>query len=442
MKLFSFLVILSFLNSCSFDNKSGIWNNENVTANNKNDNFLTDFKKISSSNEIFNEIKKIDDSFIFNIDKPYNNTSWKDIFYNNNNNTKNFKYDNLNQVIFKSKKLTKYNANNYILVENNNLFLTDKKGYLIVYSINENKIIAKLNFYKKKYKKIEKNLNIIIEGETIFISDNFGFIYAYDYQQNKILWAKNYKVPFRSNIKLINDKIITSNQNNDLFIFDKNSGNLIKKIPSEETIINNSFINNIALGNEEIFFLNTYGSLYSINNRDFKLNWFVNLNKTLDLNLSNLFSGSEIVYSDNKIVVSSNDNFYILDSKSGSIITKKNFSPISKPLIINNYIFLITKNSLLISMKLQNGDIIYSYDMNQKVSDFLGTKKKTLQIKSIKIANNKILIFLENSYLIKLDLKGNLIEIDKLPVKINSYPIFINNSLLFLNKKNKLLTIN
>ena len=80
--------------------------------------------------------------------------------------------------------------------------------------------------------------------------------------------------------------------------------------------------------------------------------------------------------------------------------------------------------------------------MNQKVSDFLGTKKKTLQIKSIKIANNKILIFLENSYLIKLDLKGNLIEIDKLPVKINSYPIFINNSLLFLNKKNKLLTIN
>ena len=127
MKLFSFLVILSFLNSCSFDNKSGIWNNENVTANNKNDNFLTDFKKISSSNEIFNEIKKIDDSFIFNIDKPYNNTSWKDIFYNNNNNTKNFKYDNLNQVIFISKKLTKYNANNYILFENNNLFLTDKK---------------------------------------------------------------------------------------------------------------------------------------------------------------------------------------------------------------------------------------------------------------------------------------------------------------------------
>ena len=32
--------------------------------------------------------------------------------------------------------------------------------------------------------------------------------------------------------------------------------------------------------------------------------------------------------------------------------------------------FLITKNNLLISMDLNNGKIIYSYDINKKISEF------------------------------------------------------------------------
>ena len=67
-------------------------------------------------------------------------------------------------------------------------------------------------------------------------------------------WAKNYKIPFRSNIKLQSDNVITSNQNNDLIILEKDTGNLVKLIPSEETTINNLFINNIASGKEELFF--------------------------------------------------------------------------------------------------------------------------------------------------------------------------------------------
>ena len=55
--------------------------------------------------------------------------------------------------------------------------------------------------------------------------------------------------------------------------------------------------------------------------------------------------------------------------------------------------------------------------------------------------NNKISIFLKNSYFLKLNVKGNLEEVYKLPSKINSQPIFIDNSMLFLNKKNKLIIL-
>ena len=237
------------------------------------------------------------------------------------------------------------------------------------------KILIGLPF-KILVEKIDKILSLIVEDNIIYASDNIGYIYAYDYNKNQILWAKNYKKPFRSNLKLFKDKIISSNQNNDLLVLDKLSGNLIKLIPSEDTVIKNLFVNNLCLTKNEILFLNTYGSLYSINKDDYKLNWFINLNKSLNLNYSNLFYGSEIVYENNKIFISSKENFYILNAKTGSIISKKNFSIISKPVINRKNIFLISKNNFLISMNIDTGKIIYSYDIGQKIADFVGSKKK------------------------------------------------------------------
>ncbi len=442
MKLFYALIILLILSGCSFDKKSGIWKNVNETVDKDDNNIFKDFKKISSSTETFDQIIPRDQKINFKKNKTFQNSSWTDIFFSRGNYTNNFKYDDLNQKIFKSKNLTNYSINERVLFEKNNLILSDKRGNIIVYSITEKKTIAKVNFYKKKYKNVEKKINFIVDNDVIYISDNIGYIYAYNYILDQILWAKNFKIPFRSNIKLFSEKLITSNQNNDLFIFDKANGNLKKLIPSENTTINNSFINNISLSNKEIFFLNTYGSIYSIDLDNFKFNWFINLNKTLDLNLSNLFYGSKVVYFDNKIFMSSNENFYVLDSKTGSILIKKNFSSIFRPLINNDYIFLITQNNFLVALDKTNGKIIYSYDIAQQVANFINTKKRTLEIKELMLINNNIFVFLKNSHIIKFNLNGDIKEIIKLPSTLNSYPIFIDKFLIFLNKKNKLVIVN
>ena len=66
----------------------------------------------------------------------------------------------------------------------------------------------------------------------IYVSDNIGFLYAYDHVKNKVIWAKNFKVPFRSNLKIVEDKLAAANQNNNLYIIDKNSGDNLKLIPT------------------------------------------------------------------------------------------------------------------------------------------------------------------------------------------------------------------
>ena len=440
MKLFYALIILIFFQNCSFDNKTGIWKNENIKIK-KNDDIFKEFKKISKSSDSFNKIIPVKKKFTFRINSPTSTSEWKDIFYNKNNNYDNFKYNNLNKKVFKSKKLSKHEVNDFLLFEDGNLIINDIKGNIITFSINENRIINNFNFYKKKYKKVQKLLNLIVEDNIIYVSDNIGYLYALNYKTNKILWAKNYKIPFSSNLKLTKNSIIASNQNNSLFFFNKKNGEILKIIPTEEVIVKNKFLNNLSLSQNSLFYLNAYGSLYSIDIKNFKINWFINLNQSIQTDVGNLFSASPIINNSSRIVISSNLSTFIIDSDTGEIIAKKNFSASVRPIIQNNYAFLITKENLIISINLINGDIIYSYDINEQIAQFLKIKKDKAHFKSLMFANNKILVFLNNSYILNLENIGQLHKINKLPKSIKSQPIFISDSILYLTNKKKLIIL-
>ena len=441
MKLFYSLIILFLLNNCSFDNKTGIWKDGKEDLK-KSDNLFKEFKTISILKDSFNEIITLDNKKKVKISVPVNNFEWKDNFYNYNNNLNNFKYEDKNQIITISKKLSKSITNDNILFSNNSLIVNDEKGNIIIFSVQENKIIKKFNFYKKKIKNINKKINLIIEENIIYASDNIGYLYALNIKTGQLIWAKNYKVPFRSNLKVIDNKLITSSQNNDLYFFDKKNGELLKFIPTEETIIKNQFINNLSVtGEKNLLFLNTYGSLYSIDVRTMKIIWFINLNRSTDINPSNLFMSNEIVNYSNKILITSNDNFFIINKKSGTIEKKFSFSTLIKPIINENYVFLITKNNFLILLDLNTNKILYSSDIDNQISNFLDIKKKKSVIKSFMLINNEIFIFLKNSYLLRFQSTGMIKSIKKLPAKLNSSPIIIDKFIYFLNNKNKLIVL-
>ena len=271
--------------------------------------------------------------------------------------------------------MTRHKININTLIENNNLIVNDKKGNIKIYYLNNKKIVKKFNFYKKKFKDLEKKLNLIVENNIIFVSDNLGYLYAFDYEKNDILWAKDYKIPFRSNLKIYKNKLIAANQNNDIYFLNKVNGDLIKMLPTEETLLKNQFVNNLSLSDNNLLFLNTAGSLYSLNCDNMQMRWFINLNQTLDLNSGNLFNSNQIITDKKKLVVSSNDHLYVVDIETGIILYKYNFVSIVKPLILNDYLFLISKNNLLISLDLSKNQIIYSYDI-RKISDFYNKEKK------------------------------------------------------------------
>ena len=102
MKLFYVLLILLLAN-CSFDNKTGIWKNEDVLSKDNDD--FKDFESLNIEKENFKEIINTDKNFKFEEFVSLSNYNWVDINYDESNNLKNFSYSENFNSVFKSKKL-------------------------------------------------------------------------------------------------------------------------------------------------------------------------------------------------------------------------------------------------------------------------------------------------------------------------------------------------
>ena len=441
MKLFFVVIIYIFLNHCSFDDKTGIWkSNNNISKKEKN--LFEEFKTLSGREEYFEQEIVIKKNYTINLPKKNISKNWNDIYYGQTNNTENFSYILDKNSLSISKKLSRYNLNKYILYNDKYFILNDQRGNIITFSRSQNKVLNKYNFYNKKFKKFNKKLNLVISKNIIYVTDNIGFVYAYDYKKNNIIWAKNTKTPFRSNLKIKNNKLIAADENNNIYFFDKENGDILKLIPTEETLIKNNFVNNFSLSEDTIFFLNTYGSLFAIEDNSNEIKWVRNLNQSSDLEQINLFKGNPIVNNEKFIIVTSHDSTYIIDANNGSILHKYNVISQIKPLMIDGNLFLISKNNLLICINILSGEIIYSYKINQKIADYLKIKKQNILVDEIFLANNNILILLKNSFVVEFEIKGNLKKIFRLPKKVNSNLIFVENSIIFLNNRKKLVVLN
>ena len=432
--------IFFFFFHCSFDNKTGIWKTVEDDGT-KSVQIFKDFKKLNTEEESFNDILESPKNLKIKLAPIKLNTTWLDQYYKQDNNFDNFKYTDLNRLVVKSKKLTKSKVRGNIVSDGENVIFSDSKGNIIVYSLREKKITYQYNFYKKKFKKIKKIISIALENNIIYASDNLGYVYALNYEIKKLLWAKNYKVPFRSNLKVKKKHIILADQNNYLYLLDKFDGEKTKTIPTEETILKNAFVNSLALNITDLFFLNTYGTLYSIDKKNLIINWFINLNRTLDLNPGNLFFSNTLVSYKDKLVILTDSYFYLVNSLNGSIIYKLPIVSLIKPVASGDKLFLITSNNLLVCLDLITGKIVYSVNISEEIGKFLQTKNKPINIKTLSLVNNNLYVFLNNSYLVKFNIIGSINKIDKLPENLNSLPIFINESLIYLNKKNKLIIV-
>ena len=136
------------------------------------------------------------------------------------------------------------------------------------------------------------------------------------------------------------------------------NGEILKLIPTEETIIKNQFVNSLSLNENYLFSLIPMDH-YILFKKDMKLLWFLNLNQSTDLDPNNLFLGNQITNHQNTIFASNSRSFYGIHVNNGSVIFKYDFSPSTQPLVVSDYLFVISKNNYLISIDIKRKTNIF-----------------------------------------------------------------------------------
>ena len=440
-KIIYLIIFFFILNNCSFDNKTGIWTGSDKIAKKKNNtdqNLEYVFKK---QNSILKEVD-LSPNRNLNFDEPNLYLTWNQSFQNQANNASNVSF--LNDGNYKKfSKISKATVNKNILVQDDKLFFSDYKGNIGIFSLSQNKIIYNFNFYKKKFKRTKKDIKLIIKNDYIIAADNFGYVYSIDFKKNKLRWAKNFLVPFRSNLKIVENILFLSDEKNQIILINIENGKKIEEIYTQPSKTVSNFESNLAIDkNNNLLFLSTDGSLYSLNLINKKvINWIQNFKPENDI----VFDGNPIVISDDKILISTKNNIFLL-SLNGTIIWNKKINSTVAPIISGDTIFTIDNNNYLVLINKVSGEILFSQDINLIfIRDFKKNfKKKIKKINHIYFINKKLLLISDNSYFIEIEIKDtlNVSSIKKNPFSIESNIIFIKNEMIFAGSSKRVFKVN
>ena len=442
MNKINYLIISFFLiNNCSFDNKTGIWTgSDQITKKENNSKQNTEF--IFKKQNITIEEIDLSTEQTIKIDKPKNYNEWSQRYQNKSNNINNVTF--LNEGNYqKLSKISNTRVNKNILVYKNNLFFSDSRGNIGVFSLRENKLLFKYNFYKKKLKKFKKEIKLLVKENTIIAVDNFGYIYSIDYKQKKIVWAKNFLIPFRSNLKIINETLFVSDEKNKVILINIKNGDKIDELYTQPSQAVSDFESNLAVdNNNNLLFMSTSGILYSLNFINNKsINWIINFKQESEM----IYKGNPIIVSNDKIIISSKDNISLIN-EDGAKIWDLNIKSNLSPIVSGNMIFTVNKDNYLILVNKNTGQIIFSKNIYSLITKEFqkNLKRKIKKISHIYLTGNKLLLISENSYFIEVNLKNiiNVNSIKKNPLKISSDVIFYDKKMVFINKSNRIYKVN
>ena len=302
------------------------------------------------------------------------------------------KLDENLKLIWKKNIYKKKEIKNNLLLNfsssNNSLIVTDNISN--IYSID----LKTGNLNWKKNSKSSFNSEIKIKEDRIYVVDYDNILHCLSIKNGNIIWkyiSDNTLIKSTKKVSLILDdkKVVFINSLGDVNALDLINGNLIWQTPTQKSsVVEDSFsikYSKIVLENNSIFFSNNKNQFFSINSKNGNLNWIKNINSVVTpiildkiiftisndgylivldtlkgeiirstninskINLKNNLFFNGFIIAKNKIYVTLNDGkILVVEILNGKPIVTKNLkrSNISKPIVLNKYMFILSKNSI------------------------------------------------------------------------------------------------
>ncbi len=418
-RLLALFITFFFLNNCSLNENSKIWNDKEKDLSEKEN-----VKKIFTEKEVksseFNQEVELNLSGIRITNK----------IIDNKNNYGAQAYDGEFKKIgsFKFPKFNEINHLNYKPVFlGNGLVFFDKKGTIIRYD-NNKKVIWKKNHYSKSEKKLNPKLNFTIKENNIFITDSIAKYYSINLETGQLDWSKYNKYPFNSDVKNYKNKIFVVDYKNTLRCYKIEDGSECWNLQTEDsfTISNAKF--SLVIIDDMVVFSNSIGDITAVDIETGLIKWQLPTQNNSIINETYNFKISKLVSDGNSVFFSNNKNeFYSVDVKTGVVNWINDINSNITPIITGNLIFTVSNDGYLYLLEKNKGEILRITDL---LTSYKLKKRKEIQPVGFAIGNTNLYLTNSDGKIIIADLsKGKVLKIEKVSGDIVSEPFIFDNNL-------------
>ena len=418
-KLTFTFIILFFLNNCSLNENSKIWNDKEnkIEAGKK---IIKVFADENVEVSEFNEDLKLDLSSI-----KINN---KQIENQNNLGLQNYKGELKKIGNFKFSKLEEINQLDFepIFLKDGIIFF-DKKGSIIRYD-NNYKVIWKKNHYSKTEKKLKPKLNFLLDGQNLLVADSIARYYSVNISTGELNWSKNNDYPFNSSIKKFKDRIFIIDYKNTLRCFKIKNGSECWNLQTEDSFTISNTKYSLIILNDKIIFNNSIGDITAVDIKTGLITWQLPTQSRSIINETYNFNFSELVSDGNSIFFSNNKNqFYSVDLKTGTINWVNEVNSNLRPILVGNIIFTISHQGYLYLIDKNKGNILRITDLFLNYKD---KKRKNIYPIGFVIGDKNLFLTNSDGKMIVAGIEdGKQIRVEKISGGLLSEPFIFNNNL-------------
>ena len=426
------ILFILFLNSCSFDTRSGIWTKEKISLDSKENNQIKELfkKEILNENE-FNPNLKLSIKNFTESKNKYKGNNFGALKVNSS-------FKNISKYSYSKIEYFEQFEPKAVFVDKDLIFF-DKKGSIIKFD-HESKIKWKVNYYSKKEKKLLPTLRFERSNKNLLVTDNFAKIYLINTSNGKLIWTKEHDVSLISQLKIENNKFYVLDANNTFSCYSLLDGQKIWEFKGEKRLINSQKQTSVIISDDSVIFNNTKGEIISLDKLNGNLNWLTPTIEYGESLQSFLVKNSDLVLDENNIYFSNNKNsFFSLDVNLGFINWRQDISSKLRPVVIDNIILTISPKGYLYILEKNSGNIIRVTDIFYNLKS---KKRKKLEINGFIATMDKIYLSTKNGKIIKVNIEnGNIDLVYRLSRSKISKP-YVNNSKIYIIKDNGIIKIN
>jgi len=426
------ILFILFLNSCSFDTRSGIWTKEKISLDSKENNQIKELfkKEILNENE-FNPNLKLSIKNFTESKNKYKGNNFGALKVNSS-------FKNISKYSYSKIEYFEQFEPKAVFVDKDLIFF-DKKGSIIKFD-HESKIKWKVNYYSKKEKKLLPTLRFERSNKNLLVTDNFAKIYLINTSNGKLIWTKEHDVSLISQLKIENNKFYVLDANNTFSCYSLLDGQKIWEFKGEKRLINSQKQTSVIISDDSVIFNNTKGEIISLDKLNGNLNWLTPTIEYGESLQSFLVKNSDLVLDENNIYFSNNKNsFFSLDVNLGFINWRQDISSKLRPVVIDNIILTISPKGYLYILEKNSGNIIRVTDIFYNLKS---KKRKKLEINGFVATMDKIYLSTKNGKIIKVNIEnGNIDLVYRLSRSKISKP-YVNNSKIYIIKDNGIIKIN